>query len=120
MEASSSVVFSLVSGCLIATIHGEMTAETLQAMNQPLLAQLSHSKQRTVLIDMSSVELLDLVDFAALRQMLDAIHLMGTKAALVGLQAGLAALLVNLGADTRGLRVAGTLEQALSLYGRKT
>ncbi|RQO62453.1 hypothetical protein DBR47_04255 [Paucibacter sp. KBW04] len=119
MDASSNVVYSLVSGCLVATIHGEMTAESLQAMNQPLLLQLSRSEQRTVLIDMSSVDLLDLVDFQALRQMLGAIHLMGARAVLIGLQAGLAALLVNLGADTRGLRVAGTLEQALSVYGRK-
>lgn len=119
MDASTNVIYSLVSGCLVATVHGEMTAESLLAMNQPLLRQLGHSEQHMVLIDMSGVDLLDLVDFSALRQLLDAIHLMGARAVLIGLQAGLAALLVNLGADTRGLRVAGTLEQALSVYGRK-
>ena len=83
-----------------------------------LLARIRDSGVRGVILDLSGVEVMDVVEFDSIRRTMDMAELMGATPVLVGLSAAIVSALVDLDADTGAIRAAFDLDQAFELLAR--
>ena len=104
-----------VRGCVIASVQTDLGDEVLQVFQQDLLAELRRTRARAVILDLSGVEILDLSDFRSINRTLRMARLMSAVPLVVGLRAGIAASLAEMGAELEGVRACHTLQQALEL-----
>ena len=85
------------------------------ASSGPTCWRPSSARARALLIDLSSIDVMDVFDFEALRGVAKMASLMGTRTILVGLRPGVAANLTELDAETSGLMTVRTVEHALAV-----
>jgi rsbT antagonist protein RsbS len=112
------VPLQLVRGCLVASVQVELTDEVLHQFQQDLLQQVRDTRARAAILDLSGVSILDSSDFESVLRTLRMARLMSATPVIVGLRAGVAASLVELGAGADDVRMCLSLEQALELVDR--
>jgi len=100
-------------GCVLATLPAELAPGLLVQFELDLLAKIRESELRGVVIDLSSLELMDLTDFRKLSRIAKMTEVLGARAILVGLRPGVVAGLVALGASAEGLDTALNVELGL-------
>lgn len=100
-------------GSLIASVQVDLGEEVLRRFQQDLLAAIRNTGVTRVVLDLSSVTIIDAHDFEHLRRTLSMASLMGATCVLAGIQAGVASSLVELGVSTSGLSTALGLDAAL-------
>jgi anti-anti-sigma regulatory factor len=108
-SSSSRLLLNVVGGCVVATAPADLDRETLDRMRQDLLDRVRASGARRILLDLSAVHLMDTEDFRAVVRLVAAARLMGARTVLAGLQPGVVAALVELGAQV------GDIEAVLDL-----
>jgi anti-anti-sigma regulatory factor len=108
-----------VHGCLVASVQVELTDEVLHVFQQDLLAAVRSTRARAAILDLSGVAILDSVDFESVLRTMKMAKLMGAWPVLVGLRAGIASSLVELGVSTGGVDACMSLEQAFELLSRR-
>jgi rsbT antagonist protein RsbS len=114
----ASVPVQLVHGCLVASVQVELNDEILHTFQQELLQRLRSSRARAVILDLSGISILDSSDFNSVLRTLKMAELMSAVPVIVGLRAGVAASLVELGASTGGIASCLSLEQAFELLAK--
>ena len=114
------VPLQAVRGCVIASVQIELGDEVLRVFQHDLLAELRKTRARAVILDLSGVEILDRSDFRSINRTLRMARLMSAEPLIVGLRAGIAASLAELGAELEGVRACQTLQQALELVDKLT
>ncbi|MEO1511773.1 MAG: AAA family ATPase, partial [Planctomycetota bacterium] len=87
---------------LIPTIH-----DPASALARDLLEELRRTRARAVILDLSGVEILDTSDYRSIHRTLRMSRLMGAEPIIVGLRAGIAASLAELGAELDEVRAFG-------------
>ena len=107
-----------VRGCIVAPVQIELTHEVLYRFQQDLLETVRRTRARAVILDLSGVSILDLSDFESVLRTLRMAQLMSATPVIVGLRAGIAASLVELGASAGDIQLCISLEQALELVDR--
>jgi rsbT antagonist protein RsbS len=107
-----------VRGCIVAPVQIELTHEVLHRFQQDLLEMVRKTRARAVILDLSGVSILDLSDFESVLRTLRMARLMSATPVIVGLRAGIAASLVELGASAGDIDLCMSLEQALELVDR--
>lgn len=112
------VPLQLLRGCLVASVQIDLSDEALHAFQQDLLTALRDSRARAVILDLSGVGILDSADFESIRRTLSMARLMSAVPVIVGLRAGIAASLVELGVSAGDIATCMTLEQAFGIVGR--
>lgn len=105
--------FSLVKGCLIVTLLGEVGVETLRGLRSDLLTRLTKARATGVILDVSAVVVLDPSDALAIRDILKMCALLGAEAMLVGLSVDIVMALVNLDTPLGDLASAASVEDAI-------
>src|SRR5580692_2980031 len=104
-----------VGDCLLVTIQVDMHDELAMSLQEDLTAQIAKYASRGVLIDISSLEIVDsfigrmLANIAAMSRVLDA------HTVLVGMQPAVAITLVELGMSLPGVRTALNVESGMDL-----
>jgi len=101
--------------CLLVTIQVDMHDELAMSLQEDLTAQIARHASRGVLIDISSLEIVDsfigrmLANIAAMSRVLDA------QTVLTGMQPAVAITLVELGMSLPGIRTALNVERGMAL-----
>jgi rsbT antagonist protein RsbS len=104
-----------VGECLLVTIQVDMHDELAMSLQQDLTSQISKYASRGVLIDISSLEIVDsfigrmLANIAAMSRVLDA------QTVLTGMQPAVAITLVELGMSLPGIKTALNVERGMQL-----
>lgn len=104
-----------VGNCLLVTIQVDMHDELAMSLQEDLTSQISKYASRGVLIDISSLEIVDsfigrmLANIAAMSRVLDA------QTVLTGMQPAVAITLVELGMALPGIKTALNVERGMEL-----
>jgi rsbT antagonist protein RsbS len=104
-----------VGDCLLVTIQVDMHDELAMSLQEDLTAQIAKNASRGVLIDISSLEIVDsfigrmLANIAAMSRVLDA------QTVLTGMQPAVAITLVELGMALPGIKTALNVERGMEL-----
>lgn len=104
-----------VGDCLLVTIQVDMHDELALSLQEDLTSQISKYASRGVLIDISSLEIVDsfigrmLANIAAMSRVLDA------QTVLTGMQPAVAITLVELGMALPGIKTALNVERGMEL-----
>jgi len=101
--------------CLLVTIQVDMHDQLAVSLQEDLTAQIARFRSRGVLIDISSLEIVDsfigrmLANIAAMSRVLDA------ETVLTGMQPAVAITLVELGMSLSGIKTALNVERGMEL-----
>lgn len=101
--------------CLLVTIQVDMHDQLAVSLQEDLTAQIAKHASRGVLIDISSLEIVDsfigrmLANIAAMSRVLDA------QTVLTGMQPAVAITLVELGMSLSGVKTALNVERGMEL-----
>ena len=101
--------------CLLVTIQVDMHDQLALSLQEDLTAQIAKHASRGVLIDISSLEIVDsfigrmLANIAAMSRILDA------QTVLTGMQPAVAITLVELGMSLPGIKTALNVERGMDL-----
>jgi rsbT antagonist protein RsbS len=104
-----------VGDCLLVTIQVDMHDELAMSLQEDLTSQIAKYGSRGVLIDISSLEIVDsfigrmLANIAAMSRVLDA------QTVLTGMQPAVAITLVELGMALPGIKTALNVERGMEL-----
>ena len=99
-------------GCVMASIQIDFNAEILRRFRDDLLVAVRKTRAKGVILEVSALEVMDLEDFEALRQIMQMATLMGAHPVLAGLQASVVSTLLDLDADVENILVARDLDDA--------
>ncbi len=110
-----AIAIQVSRGVVVASIQVDLGEAVLLRFREDLLNSVHRSGTCGVILDVSGLETLDLHEFAALRQIISMVEIMGACAVLVGLQPGVVSALVGGGADVDGLHSALDLDAAFAL-----
>jgi rsbT co-antagonist protein RsbR len=98
---------------LILPIIGVLDSQRARQLTEQLLSAIQTNRAKVVVIDITGVATIDVTVADHLVQTVQAARLMGAKAIITGLSAGIAQTLVDLGVDLSTLRTVGDLQGGL-------
>jgi rsbT antagonist protein RsbS len=109
------IPLQVVRGCVVASIQIDLDPEGLRQFQNDLLERVQKSTATGVILDVSGVEILDLDDFNGLRRTMEMAEVMGARPILSGLKPGVVSALIDLGADSEGVKAVLNLDDAFQL-----
>jgi rsbT antagonist protein RsbS len=115
--ATDRIPLQLIQGCLVASIQVDLTEQVLAQFRQELLERIASTHVHGVVLDVSGVEVMDSTDFEMLRMTMSMASVMGAEPIIVGLKPGIVSALVDMDVDTRDVRAALNLDDALRMLG---
>lgn len=104
-----------MDGCLIVPIQEEIDNRKAGELSSRVLGFLEHHALKRVLIDLSTVSVLDRKTFQVIHQTASMISLMGAKTVFVGIQPGVASALVDLDVEIQGMQTAFSIREGINL-----
>ncbi|WP_117234164.1 STAS domain-containing protein [Vibrio maerlii] len=115
MFSDSAVVLNKVGNALIVTLQTTLTDEVLNQFQARILSKISEVKVSYIVCDLSGMELIDMEEYASITTSLKMAAVMGVKTIIVGLNPGVAAMIVDSDLDCDSFKYALNIEQGLSL-----
>lgn len=104
---------------LIATIQSALTDADLMQLRDALVARVGKYRSRGVIIDVTSLDVLDSFASRMLRDIAHMIGLRGAETVIVGIQPEVAFAMVQLGITLHDVPTALDLEEGLEYLDRK-
>ena len=118
--APVDIGMSVVRGCLLVPIPGELHDETVLGIQSEVLKRLEATGVKAAVIDLSAVRVLDTFAFEVFAATARMASLLGATAILAGVQPGVASALIDLAVPVDGIRTAVTLEAAFQQLEART
>lgn len=115
-ESDARVVLQSLQGVVVVPLPDPISADYFAELNHHLLAFLKRESAGGIILDMSSVQLLDVVDFELIHKVWKTTHLMGTPMVMAGLNPGVAAALTMMNVDDSWVQSAMSVAQAMELF----
>lgn len=112
---SLSLGLNLVDGCLIAPAPSDPDDDLLHQFKEVVVKKAYAESIRRVVIDVSSVQILDSVCFKILVECVKMLSLLGVNVVVVGFQPGVVSALVDFDVKIDDIVGARTLEDGLDL-----
>jgi rsbT antagonist protein RsbS len=100
---------------LIASMQAGLTDRDLVALRDELASQVGRFRSRSVIIDVTALDVLDSFASRTLRTIAHTIRLRGAQTVVVGIQPEVAFAMVQLGLSLEGVATALDLEEGLAL-----
>ncbi|WP_085520464.1 STAS domain-containing protein [Tuberibacillus sp. Marseille-P3662] len=100
-------------GYLLTTIQVELDDQTAIQFQEDLLKKIHETEAKGVVIDLTSVELIDSYIAKILGDVVNMSRMLGTKVVLTGIRPAVAITLIDLGIHLKGVPTALDLEQGL-------
>src|ERR1700758_1454839 len=104
---------------LIATIQSALTDEDLISLQRALVEQVGKFRSRGVIVDVTSLDVLDSFASRTMRDIAHIIRLRGAETVIVGVQPEVALAMVQLGITLEKVATALDLEEGLSYLDKK-
>ena len=104
---------------LIATIQSALQDQDLLQLRDALVSRVGQLRSRGVIVDVTSLDVMDSFATRMLRDIAHMIRLRGAETVIVGIQPEVAVALVRLGLKLEGVATALDLEEGISYLGRK-
>jgi rsbT antagonist protein RsbS len=104
---------------LIASVQAALSDEDLQLLRDELLVRVGKHRSRGVLVDVTSLDVMDSFATRTLRAIAHATKLRGAETVVVGIQPEVALAMVQLGLGLDGIATALDLEEGLELLRRR-
>ena len=117
MTASSvqRIPLQVARDCVVASIQIDLNPEVLRQFRIDLLECVQKSRANGVILDVSGIDILDLVEFNGLRSTMEMAKVMGARPILSGLKPAVVSALIDLGADSEGVNAVLNLDDAFQL-----
>ena len=107
-------------GYLIATIQSTMSDGEAEDLQNDLMGQVSHYRARGIVVDTTSLDVLDSFAARTLRTIAHMTRLRGARTVLVGIQPEVAFAMVQMGITLEDVDTALDLEEGLQLLDELT
>jgi rsbT antagonist protein RsbS len=106
---------------LIASLQAELTDTDLLELQDALVEQVGRLRSRGVILDVTTLDVMDSFATRTLRNIVQAVGLRGAEAVIAGIRPEVALAMVQLGLDQRLSHVRTTLdlEEALAMLDRQ-
>lgn len=115
-----AVPISKQSHHLIATIPSVLTDADLLQLRDALVEQVGKYRSRGVIVDVSTLDVLDSFASRTLRDLAHRVRLRGAETVLVGVQPEVAFAMVQIGITLEGVTTALDLGEGISYLGWKS
>lgn len=99
---------------LLVTLRGDLDDLTVESIERELTHEVARTHAHGALIDVSGLAVVDSFVAGVLARLVRMIRLLGTEAAIVGIQPAVAITLVELGVSMSDVTTARTAEQGMS------
>jgi len=106
----------VIDDCLIVPVEGDFDDSAAMQLREEVLERTKGSSVRGVLIDVSTLRVLDSFTFSILADTARMISLLGAKTIFVGFQGGVASALIDLEVDLSGISGVLTMEDGLEEF----
>lgn len=116
----SAPIIDVWDGILVVPIVGLIDGEHSVELTERLLGRVAASGARSVIVDLTGVEVIDTMTADHLLQMLRSVKLLGAGSVLSGIRPSIAHTLVGLGVDLGEIATVRTLKEGLVLCLRGT
>ena len=104
---------------LIATIQSALTDADLLQLRDAIVEQVGRTRARGVIIDVTSLDVMDSFATGTLRDIAHMIRLRGARTVIVGIQPDVAFAMVQMGLSLEGVTTTLDLEEALEHLGER-
>lgn len=106
---------------LITSLQTELTDTDLLELQDTLVDQVGRFRARGVILDVTTLDVMDSFATRTLRNIAQAVRLRGAEAVIVGIRPEVAFAMVQLGLDLRlsGVQTTLDLEEALAILDRQ-
>ena len=109
------VPLQLSRNCIVASIQVDLDDAVLTQFRTDLLEMLQRTSATAVVLDVSGIEILDLVEFQAMRDTMSMAALMGARTIFSGFRPGVVSALVELDAPVDDIDAAFNLDAAFAI-----
>ncbi|WP_017307176.1 STAS domain-containing protein [Spirulina subsalsa] len=109
------IPLQFAQNCVIASIQIDLTDAVLQQFRQDVLTYLHQTNAHGLILDLSGVEVMDMIEFQDLTATIAMASLMGAKTILCGFQPGVVSALVDFRVDFERIHATLTLDNAFEL-----
>jgi rsbT antagonist protein RsbS len=104
---------------LIATIQTALTDSDILQLRDALMDQVERYRARGVIIDVTSLDVLDSFATGTLRDIAQMVRLRGAETVIVGIQPDVALAMVQMGLVLEGVTTSLDLEEGIAYFDRK-
>ncbi len=104
---------------LIATIQSALTDSDIVQLRDALVDQVGHYRSRGVIIDVTSLDVMDSFATGTLQEVAHMVRLRGAETVIVGIQPDVASAMVSMGLTLQGVTTSLDLEEGLAHLDRK-
>ncbi len=105
-----------LEGCLIVPFHEDMNAGNIPPLRDSVLNMMAKTGSFRVILDMTSVAVINSRTFQMILEMADMVRMMGGEAVFTGIQPGVASVLVDLAVNTERLKTASSINEGISQF----
>ena len=102
-------------GVVVASVQADLEEQVVARLRDDLLARVHSTGSKGAILDLSAVHTLDASEFAAIRELIAMIEIMGATPVLAGLRSGVVSALIDSGVDVNGIQAAVDLDAAFEL-----
>lgn len=113
IQALSTPILQVAEGVLAVPLIGALDDARAASVTEKLLEEVTRTRARFALIDVTAVELVDAAMAGRFVRMISAIRLLGARGIVTGIQPAVARSLCDLGVDLEGVETKQNLRAAL-------
>lgn len=114
MEAGATPIVT-ITGCVIVAIRDDLDDRSVMVLQDQLVEEISRRKARGVIIDISSLEVVDTFAGRMLGAMAEMSQILNARTIVVGMRPAVAMTLVELGMTLEGVETALNADRAMAL-----
>ncbi|MDC7218439.1 MAG: STAS domain-containing protein [Spirochaetales bacterium] len=114
----SSPLYEL-DGCLVVPFDQGTNAVNVGALRRETLDRMANTGLMDVILDMSSLPILDRKTFQMIDEMARMIEAMGGGAVFTGIQPGVATIMVDMNVDTEAISAAYSIKESVLYFRTK-
>ena len=109
----SAPILDIWDGVLLLPLIGRLDGRRVSTITEVLLQAVVARRARNVILDMTSLELLDTANLGYIGTMVQALRLLGVRSIITGIRPAAAQTMVRMGVDLQGVMTVRDLQQGL-------